>query len=249
VKTATVPTSALPLFYSDPVALAATRHGHWRLIPGGADFAASATVIPLIASDFAAASRSYPIVFTIGEIAPVALVGLERSNLFVEEGRWAEGAYVPAYIRRYPFLMIEAADKSGFALAVDAASELITKEESVATGAPLFEDAKPSQASLRALDYCRAFTQDHERTKAFCNALTEERLLVDRRADAVLPNGRKLGVSGFQVVDPKLFAELPEPKVLTWHRNGWLGLVHFQLASLERFTDLLSRQRRQERTP
>jgi hypothetical protein len=208
-------------------------------------------VIPLVASDFAAASHSYPIVFTTGEIVPVALVGLERTNLFVEEGRWAEGAYVPAYIRRYPFLMIEAADKSGFALAVDAASELITKEESDAAGAgaPLFEDAQPSQASLRALEFCRAFTQDHERTKAFCKALTEERLLVDRRADAVLPTGRKLGVSGFQVVDPQHFAELPEAKILTWHRNGWLGLIHFHLASLEHFTDLLSRQGRQEQAP
>ncbi len=50
----------------------------------------------------------------------------------------------------------------------------------------------------------------------------------------------KLAVAGFQVVDPKRFAELPEEKVITWHRNGWLGLVHFHLASLERFADLLA---------
>ena len=73
--------------------------------------------------------------------------------------------------------------------------------------------------------------------------------MVDRRADAALPNGRKLSVSGFQVVDPKRFAELSEGKVVTWHRNGWLGLVHFHLASLERFADLLGRQGRRETVP
>ena len=134
-------------------------------------------------------------------------------------------------------------DKSGFALAVDARSELIAQEAG-AGGIPLFQDEKPAPVTLRALEFCRLFTQDFERASAFCKALTEEKLLVDRRADGALPTGRKFAVSGFQVVDPKRFAELPEERVVAWHRNGWLGLVHFHLASLERFTDLLVRQGR-----
>lgn len=231
----------MPLFYSQPTLLTAKQHAHWRLLPGGAAFAAATTFIPLVGSDFAAAARNYPILFTSGEVMPVALVGLERTNLFVDGSRWSAGAYVPAYVRRYPFIMVEAVDKSGAALAVDATSELIAKDEGK-EGTPLFEGEKPSAATLRALEFCRLFSQDHERTKAFSKAVADEGLLVERRADAALPSGRKLGVAGFQVVDPKRFTELPEEKVVTWHRNGWLGLIHFHFASLERFTELLMRQ-------
>jgi hypothetical protein len=237
----------LPPLYADPVALTASLHGHWRLrAASGAAFAARIGSIPLAASDFAAASRSYPIVFTSGEAMPVALVGLEQSNLFVDGSRWAEGTYVPAYVRRYPFVMIEAGDRSSFALAVDAASDLIGKEQGSAEGTPLFEGEKPSPATLRALEFCRQFSQDHQLARAFCKALTEEGLLLERRADITLPNGRKLAVAGFQVVDPQRFAKLSEQKVVLWHRNGWLGLIHFHLASLERFSDLIARQARRE---
>ena len=67
-------------------------------------------------------------------------------------------------------------------------------------------------------------------------------LLIDRRADATLPDGRKLGLDGFQVIDTERFANLDEAVVLDWHRRGWLALVHFHLASLERFGALLTLQ-------
>jgi hypothetical protein len=240
-----VPTPVLPLFYTSPEPLAGSRHGGWRLLAGEAGFAADTAAIPLVATDFASAARSYPILFTSGEVAPVALVGLERANLFVEGGRWEEGAYVPAYVRRYPFLLIEAPDQSGFGLAIDAASPQVIRDGE--QGEALFTDtSEPAPVTLRALEFCRLFNHEHERARAFCAALTEAQLLVDRRADVTLPTGRTLRVSGFQVVDPERFARLDEATLVAWHRNGWLALVHFHLASLERFTDLLARQGRRE---
>lgn len=237
---------AFPPLYSDPVALTASRHAHWRLLPGGAAFAAGATSVPLVASEFAAASRSYPILFTGTKVTPVALLGLEKVNLFVDGERWAEGAYVPAYVRRYPFVMIEAADGSGFALAVDAASKLIGKEQGT-EGASLFQDGRPAPVTLRGLEFCRQFTLEHERARGFCQGLQQADLLADRYAAATLPcGGRKLCVGGFKVVDPRRFSELPEQTVICWHRNGWLALVYFHLASLERCGDLLVRQGRKD---
>lgn len=67
-------------------------------------------------------------------------------------------------------------------------------------------------------------------------------LLIDRRADATLPDGRKLGLEGFQIVDAEKFAGLADDVVLDWHRKGWLALVHFHLSSLERFSALLTLQ-------
>lgn len=226
-----------PLFYREPQALSAAVHGALRLLPGDAAFASQATAVPLVMTDIEAASRHYPVLFTSGEVAPVALVGLERENLFVEDGRWADGAYVPAYVRRYPLVLIEAADKSGFALGVDRSSPQVASGGEA--GEPLFVDGAPSEMTKRALEFCRLFNVDHAAMRAFCNALEEEKLLVDRRAAVTLAEGRTLGVTGFQVIDPEQFAGLAEDKVVAWHRNGWLAAVHAHLASLYRFTDLM----------
>jgi hypothetical protein len=65
---------------------------------------------------------------------------------------------------------------------------------------------------------------------------------VERRADATLPDGRKLGLGGFKIVDTEKLLALPDEKVLAWHKAGWLALVHGHLASLDRFQALLQRQ-------
>ncbi|HEY4276103.1 MAG TPA: SapC family protein [Rhizomicrobium sp.] len=232
--------SRLPTFYAGAVPLSSTLHAAWRLLPGDAGFAAQASAVPLTGGEFAAASSAYPILFTADEPSPVALMGLARDNLFVEEGRWAKGSYVPAYVRRYPFILIEAQDKSGYALGIDQTGIQVAK--SGKDGEPLFEAGEPGPVTRRALEFCRLFNEDHLRTRAFCGALVEADLLVDRRADVALPDGRKLGVAGFKVVDAERFAKLDDARVLDWHRKGWLALVNFHLASLARFDALLMLQ-------
>ena len=233
--------SALPLFYRDPQPLSAAQHGAWRLKDGDAAFAADTPFVPVVVSEIAAAARSYPIVFSAGEGAqPVAVLGLEQRNLFVAEGRWMDEAYVPAYVRRYPFGFIATVNPEGFALAIDAASERVAR--SGEEGTALFDADQPAKLTQDAMAFCNTFQSEAAATRAFGDALRAQNLLIDRRADATLPDGRKLGLDGFQVVDTERFANLDEAVVLDWHRRGWLALVHFHLASLERFGALLTLQ-------
>ncbi|MFC7379185.1 SapC family protein [Brevundimonas sp. GCM10030266] len=234
------PTAGLPLFYRDPQPLNAAQHAGWRLADGDAAFAAQTPFVPVVVGELAAAARCYPIVFAGGDGQPVAVLGLEQRNLFVAEGRWAEGVYAPAYVRRYPFGFIRTVNPDGFALAIDAGSERVLREGE--GGVALFEDGQPSALTKQALQFCDAFQADAAATRAFAEALTASGLLIDRRADATLPDGRKLGLDGFRIVDAEKFAALPDETVVDWHRKGWLALVHFHLASLERFSVLLDRQ-------
>lgn len=234
-----VPTGQPP-FYRDPQLLNSNTHADWRLRSGDAGFAADAPYLPIVIGEFAAAARDYPIVFAAGDAQPVVVLGLERSNLFVADGRWAPDAYVPAYVRRYPFGFIATVNPDGFALAIDAGSERVV--QSGDEGAALFEDGKPSELTKQALSFCDAFGREADATRLFATALREKDLLIDRRADATLPDGRKLGLDGFQIVDAEKFAKLDDETVLAWHRQGLLALVHFHLASLERFSNLLNRQ-------
>lgn len=232
--------TGLPLFYRKPQPLNSSVHSAWRLKQGDASFAAEAPYVPIVVGELAAAARDYPIVFAAGDAQPIAVLGLERRNLFVEDGRWTQGAYAPAYVRRYPFGFIATVNPDGFALAIDAASDRVV--QSGDEGAALFEDGKPSELTKQALAFCDAFQAEARATRAFAEALKTQDLLIDRRADATLPDGRKLGLEGFQVVDVEKFSKLPDEVVLEWHNNGYLASIYFHLASLERFSNLLNRQ-------
>lgn len=233
-------TPRLPLFYRDPQPLSGDIHAEWRLKDGNAAFATEAPYVPIVISELAVAARSYPIVFAAGDAQPLAILGLERRNLFIDDGRWANEHYQPAFVRRYPFCFITLPDSDSAFLAIDAGSDRVV--QSGADGAALFEDGTPAALTRQALDFCNAFGRDAELTRIFATALREKDLLIDRRADATLPDGRKLGLEGFQVVDADKFAALDEETVVTWHRQGLLGLVHHHLTSLERFQSLLNRQ-------
>lgn len=239
-ETSADPASKLPLFYRDPQPLAAGLHADWRLKDGDAAFAAETPYVPIVVGELAAAARCYPVVFAAGDAQPIAVLGLERRNLFVADGRWDEESYVPAYVRRYPFGFIATSNPDGFALAIDIGSDRVVRSGD--EGAALFQDGKPTELTRQALNFCDAFGRDAEVTRLFAIALKEKDLLIDRRADATLPDGRKLGLDGFQIVDPAKFAALDDETLSAWHRQGLLGLVHHHLASLDRFQALLARQ-------
>lgn len=233
-----------PLFYRRPVPLSAQAHGQWRLKEGDLAFAVGTHAVPLMIGEFAMASRSYPIVFAAEDAAPLALLGLERDNLFVADSRWSEGHYVPAYVRRYPFVFIRTENPQGFALAIDADSDKVEREGE--EGVALFHDNEATALTRQALEFCRLFTAEHQATQAFATALRSQGLLTARNADATLPGGRTLSITGFEVVDAEKFAALDEEIVVDWHRKGWLGWVNLHLASLGRFSELLSRQSERE---
>jgi hypothetical protein len=232
-------TPRTPLFYRRPELLTSARHGGLRIRPGGYGFAREANALPLAVVEFGAAMRHYPIVFAAGDNYPVAVLGLDRTNTFVSGEEWEAAIYVPAYARRYPFVFADRADDS-FVLAIDRdADNLVAGGEE---GEPLFHDGKPAEMVINAMAFCRDFHGAHLQTDAFVAALAGQDLLVQQHADAKLPSGGAMTLSGFKVVDRPKFEALADDIVLAWHRKGWLALIHFHLLSMDRFADLLARQ-------
>jgi SapC. len=228
------------LFYQRPEALTPEHHGKLHLKKDGDfNFAKATNSVAITATEFVAAMRSYPIVFAAGAPYPLAVLGLEQNNLFVDDsGQWSIGHYVPAYIRRYPFAFIAHPDGERFVLGIDRASTLLEKE---GEGPALFESGKPSDVTQKALAFCGAFQTDHAVTTSFGQALETAQVLMHNQAQAKLPDGRQMSLSGFRIVDRRKFASLPSDTIVDWHRRGWLALVHYHLASLDRFTGLLER--------
>ncbi|WP_170112565.1 SapC family protein [Sphingomonas fennica] len=232
-------THALPPLYVEPVALNSTLHASWRLKEGDAAFAARLPFIQLVLAELVQASRSFPILFDGEGGWPLALLGLEKHvNLFVQEGRWDADFHVPAYIRRYPFVFISTADESRYVLGIDRASDrLVTNDQE---GAPLFENGAPSELTRQALRFCNTYHAEASATNAFCAALKDQDLLVDRQGSITLADGRALALQGFKVVDPARLEKLDDAVLVDWHRNGWMAAIYAHIASLD-FQRLLRR--------
>ncbi len=243
--TETAPIPSLPLFYVKPEPITAERHGDLALEMGqGYRFAAHTNAVPIMGSEFAEAGRFYPIVFAGQVPHPVVMLGLERDNLFVDSvGHWSDRHYIPAYVRRYPFVFIETAAKDGFILGIDAASDRLRRASAKRlSDARLFLDAKPSPLTQEALRFSSALQSEHVAAREFSDALEQHGLLVPRQADALLPGGRHILLPGFKVVDFQRFLMLSDETVLAWNRKGWLRLIYQHLDSQMRWSDLLGPQ-------
>lgn len=232
---------SLPLFYRSPRPLDSRRHAGKRLkATADLGFARATNSVPLNGIEFLLAVKHYPIVFTATDpVVPVAVVGLrERENLYLKaDGAWEPGAYIPAYVRRYPFIFLENADRSQFTLCIDEASGSLDESE----GEVLFEGDAPAQAALRARDFCSAFQAQAVATRAFADAVAGAGLLVENRAQVALRDGRALGMSGFRVIDEAKFNALPDETILDWRRKGWLPLVYCHLISTSNWANLVDR--------
>lgn len=234
-------TGALPALYGNPVALSAERHGKLRLarkIDFG--FARHVNAVPLNTSEFKLAVRFYPIVFAGGDpITTLVILGVrENTNLFVSDaGEWELEHYVPAYIRRYPFIFMTDPATKKFLLCIDEDSTLLQ----MSGDQILFADGKPSTPVQRALNFCTAYQNQSEQTREFAQAVQDAGLLVPNRAEITLPSGEKLAMGGFSVIDEEKFTALPDAVFLEWRKRGWLPLIHYHLLSASNWALLVQR--------
>jgi len=235
----------MPLFYHRPTVLTPIRHGRAGLRRGTAAFAAKSIAVPLLAEEFTAAAHSFPIVF--GEDArqgALAVVGLRQDqNLFVDEkGAWQNGAYLPAYMRRYPFILLEARETRQFTLCIDeTADQFVAELGAGEAGERLFDDAgQPTKVAKDVLDFCGAFQRGYEHTRAMVDAFTSAGVLIERAAEAKLTTGERLGWKDFRVVDRAKLDALPDATILDWRRKGWLEAAYAHLWSLPRWEALMA---------
>lgn len=225
--------ATLPMFYKNPVPLEPTRHFAAGLkAQVEYRFAANTNAIALTASEMAHAARTYPIVFSANApTVPFAVVGLrDHENLFVDaQGVWREDSYIPAYVRRYPFIFSEVPSSQQLVLCIDEGADNFE-----ATSAqPMFVDGKPTEALQRTLQFNETFQAHYMDTRRFGEWLDQNNMLEDRVARADLGGGQTFTLRGFRLLNPDRLRALEDAQVLELHKRGWLPLLHFHLQSLQ----------------
>lgn len=243
----------LPLFFNDLMPLNSNDHKHFRTrTMDTAPWLSTAHAIPLTVDEFVQSQRHFPIVFSSGENPlPLALMGLnEGVNTFVDaDGKVTEPVYLPAYIRRYPFMLAKLApDATDLSLMFDPSSGAVGEFDE---GERLFDDdGQTTDATKRVLEFCQHFEQAAQRTQAFLTELKDNGLLMDGEV-AIQREGEEQPFiyRGFKMVDQEKLRELSDEKVLEWHKNGILMLIHAHIYSLELMRTIFARQANQGKAP
>lgn len=248
------PKPGLPVTYNDLVPLNSQQHGTWKIISvTKAKWVANQNAIPLTVEEFPMAQRDYPIVFSTGDNpVPLALMGLnEGVNVFFEEDGTPIGTpYVPAYIRRYPFMLVKIEPSSeNLSLCFDPTSGLLGEFEE---GQALFDaDLQPSQHTKDLLGFCEKFEEAGMKTRAFMEEIQKAGLLMDgevaiNRQDGV---GQPYVYRGFKMIDQNKLRELRGDQLRKWNESGLLPLLFAHLYSLDLIRVIFGKQAEQGKGP
>jgi hypothetical protein len=236
-------TEQLPLFYKSPVPIEAERHKDWGIKKQfGFSFASNANAVPLNMVEMAEACHVYPIAFSSDAIAtPVAILGLrDHENLFVNaKGEWVPDLYVPAYVRRYPFIFSEMQGNDQLTLCVDNVDLAIDTNCKQADQKFFTTDGKASPVSKNALEFCKSYHVAAKQTMEFSKAMLDNDLLVVRQAEINTPMGEKINFAGFKVIDHEKLNAISPEVFLEWREKGWLPFIYAHLFSAAQWQRLI----------
>ncbi len=231
------------LIYERAVPVNKQRHKDWSVKAGKSyDFAKRINSVPLTAVELPSAAAEYGIIFAGNESAvmPAAILGVrEQENLYVDDnGQW-EANYLPAFIRRYPFVFSVSAEGDRFTLCIDEQFSGCNQE---GIGEKLFDaEGERTQYLQNVLNFSSEYQRQFKRTQAFCKRLQELELLEPMQVQISLPSGRKFGLGGFQAVSRERLKKLSDEQLLALAKSDELELIYVHMHSLQNLQNLVNR--------
>ncbi|HKK16020.1 MAG TPA: SapC family protein [Gammaproteobacteria bacterium] len=234
-----------PLFYQNIVPLNANTHKNLYLdTSGDFKFAKKTNSVYIAHVEFLKASKEYPIVFAMDKekaIYPVVLLGLDKDqNLFVDsKGKWSAN-YIPAYVRRYPFILASNPGGDGnFTICID---DKFAGLNTSKKGEKLFDkEGAHTEQLKRSIEFLKEYNRHTQVTTAFCIKLKELNILEPMKLSMKTNEGKEISMGGFSGINRKKFKQLPAETVAELFKNDYLELMYLHLASLSNVETLMQR--------
>lgn len=243
------------MFYTDPQPLNKEAHGKYgvKQVKKPFEFMAKQHFIPLTAQEFGAASASFPVVFAGDAKTPVAIMGISsEENLFVrKDGSFEPDFYMPAFARRYPFVLANDQANNRRLVCIDMAADCVTNKK---PQQPFFDGDKASTFTTEAMQFLETFEQNRVFTDSMVTRFKELDLfeLKDmhfqgQNADGS-PAERQKIAEYFAITDEKLRA-LDTDTLKGLNDNGMLAAAYahmFSLGNWQRLVNMTLRRRAAE---
>ena len=225
----------------DPLDVAV--HKDIRIKPiDGLKYAAGVSSAPLSATEIGMAARYFPIVFPDSEpLMPVALMSLKPDeNAFVgADGKWLVD-YVPAHIRRYPFILGTTETSDTFAIMIDRDAPHINLDQ----GERLYDDdGEMTPALTKAVEFLKMFQQESVATSQMIQPLVDKNMLIDQTYMITRDDGKEASYNGLRVVDAERISSLDDETLAAWVRSGLMGLIYAHLNSIDNIRKLANLQK------
>ena len=226
------------LFYSKPEPLALDAHGKMGLkrVDKPFGFAANTNIVPLTVAEFPLAGLSYPIIFAGERHQPLAVMGVSSAmNMFVaKDGAFENGAYIPAYIRRYPFVLANDTVRAQLVVCIDRGATMLGEDFDI----PFFDEkGEPTEYTKGCIQFCNDFETEGRRTESFVSLLKELDLFEIRTATYTPTNldgtpGETQTIAEYFAVSEDKVKALPDEKQMELVKNGALSQIYAHLMSL-----------------
>ncbi|MCK4842280.1 MAG: SapC family protein [Methylococcales bacterium] len=231
------------LIYERAEPISKQKHSNWSVKTGGSyDFTKNINSAPLTAVEFPNASTEYSIVFAGNDdaVMPAVILGLrDQENLYLsEDGKW-NSKYIPAFIRRYPFVFSSSNEAKQFTLCID--EEFLGCNQD-GIGERLFDtEGEQTQYLKTVLNFSSEYQGQFNRTQLFCKKLKELDLLEPMQAQFTLPTGEKMNLGGFQAVSRERLKKLSNEQLGELAKTDELELIYLHLQSMRNFNAMVAR--------
>jgi hypothetical protein len=228
------------LIYDKAVPVNATTHKDISVKMNGTySFAREVNSVPIVAAEFMAAAADSIIVFagTEDAVFPAVLLGVEtdRNDYINADGAWT-GRYVPAFLRRYPFIFAQDAESDQLTLCIDDSFEGVNPD---GKGERLFDsDGERSQYLESQLNFAAQYQNQFLRTKIFCNRLLELDLLEPAVANFTGDDSKPRRLSGFYRINREKLKTIAPETLNEMFQNDELELCYVHLQSFNNIETL-----------
>jgi hypothetical protein len=231
------------LIYETAVPVSSLHHANASVeVSARYGFSKKVNSVPLMAVEFSFAAPEYAIVFagSADTLMPAVILGMrDKENLFLDEGGAWQAKYVPAFVRRYPFVFSASDDGQTFNLCIDQAFSGFNAE---GRGERLFNDeGKPTGFTNNVLTFVQEYQRQFELTKAFCDKLKDLDLLEPMQAQVSLATGERTSLTGFMAVERRKLKALTGEKLAELVKTDELELLYLHLFSMRNFSAMKDR--------
>jgi hypothetical protein len=242
------------LLYKNPQPLSAQEHGDLGLmnLARPFSFVEQTHVVPLTVQEFGICAATMPIIIAPDRKTPLAVMAARSGeNLFVgADGQWEMDAYIPAFVRRYPFVFAADSGNDNFVVCIDREAEMIGDSPDI----PMFMNGEPTEYTKNAMEFLQEFERQRRATDEFVKILTDFDLLEDKTVTFTPqgPDGKPtepVKVADYLGVSEEKLNALPAAKLLDLKQRGALPAIYAHLVSLMQWQKLVLRTVRRENTP